>query len=128
MFSPCAEASTTEEPESGKTARPGLCGGCRVTGIPTAETQNSGEVVPADLLELSLCRLRYHRGKGRKTSEVLLLAALPELRIWWFCQHYGNAKKNKNCEAAIYLGLQVFGVKEFSIFAIRNEERKVKGN
>ena len=34
-----AEASTTEEPESGKTARPGLCGGCRVTGIPTAENE-----------------------------------------------------------------------------------------
>jgi hypothetical protein len=25
----------------GKTARPGLCGGCRVTGIPTAEMNKS---------------------------------------------------------------------------------------
>ena len=33
----------------GKTARPGLCGGCRVTGIPTAE--------PCALSNLSSC---YH--------------------------------------------------------------------
>ena len=38
MLLPCiAEASTTEEPDAGNTARPGLCGGRRVTGVPTAE-------------------------------------------------------------------------------------------
>jgi hypothetical protein len=31
-----AKASTTEEPDAGKTARPGLCGGRPVMGVPTA--------------------------------------------------------------------------------------------
>jgi hypothetical protein len=39
MVPTCAEASTTEEPDAEKTARPGLCGGRRVTGVPTAELQ-----------------------------------------------------------------------------------------
>jgi hypothetical protein len=39
-----AEASTTEEPDAGK-LHVRDCGGCRVTGIPTAEHRKKGKIM-----------------------------------------------------------------------------------
>jgi len=41
-----AEASTTEGTAGGKPARPGLYGGCRVTGIPTVEAPEARKKKP----------------------------------------------------------------------------------